>query len=204
MEHAIIVEFHAKPERRADFVAALTRHVNWTRTNEKGCMQFDMHVDEKDPHTIYLYEIYKDDAALSEHRASPSLKTFQEANKDMVASRTAWQALRRMTAKSKNAPAAKAGTPSVVIALKAKPESTADYLKQMEAHVKEFTGVEPGCLQFDIVIDKADPNAVFYYEQWESPEAHRTHFNAPLLQGFLKRTNHMIAERAAPRLSNRI
>lgn len=204
MEHAIIVEFHVKPEVRGDFLTALKRHVDWTRANEKGCEQFDMHVDKKDPNTIYLYEIYKDDAALTEHRASPSLKIFQEANKDMVASRTAWQAHRRLTAKSKNAPKPRPGGHAAIVALKIKPESTASYLASMDLHVREFTGVEPGCVQFDVVVDKSDPNAVFFYEQWESPEAHQTHFNAPLLQGFLKQTNQMIAERAAPRLSNRI
>ncbi len=75
--HLIFVTFKIKPEHVEDFKTEIARHIGYTRQHEPGCVQFDIATDIKDPRTFYLVEIYKDDAALVAHRASPSLPIFR-------------------------------------------------------------------------------------------------------------------------------
>jgi len=39
--------------------------------DQPGCLRFDVIQDDKDPNTIYFYEVYRDDAAIEAHRAAP-------------------------------------------------------------------------------------------------------------------------------------
>ena len=41
---------------------------------EPGCVNYVAHFLADDPNTIMIYEQYKDDAALDQHRASPHFK----------------------------------------------------------------------------------------------------------------------------------
>jgi quinol monooxygenase YgiN len=75
--HLIFVRFKIKAEHIDDFKTEMTRHIGYTRQHEPGCVQFDIATDKADPLTFYLVEVYQDDAALTHHRASPSLEIFR-------------------------------------------------------------------------------------------------------------------------------
>ena len=74
--HLIFVKFKIKAEHVSDFETEMRRHVAYTKQHEPGCVQFDVAVDKEDPRTFYLVEVYKDDEALTQHRASASLPIF--------------------------------------------------------------------------------------------------------------------------------
>jgi autoinducer 2-degrading protein len=68
------LELVVKPEYRAEFLEALWADANGALDNEEGCLRFDVTVDSEDPNRILLYEVYRDAAARTIHRAAPYLK----------------------------------------------------------------------------------------------------------------------------------
>lgn len=52
---------------------------------ESACHQFDVCVDPGDPSTVFLYELYGDEAAFKLHLASDHFKQFDAAVADLVA-----------------------------------------------------------------------------------------------------------------------
>jgi len=68
------LELVVKPEHRAEFLAALWLAANGALDNEEGCLRFDVTVDSENPNRILLYEVYRDAAARTIHRAAPYLK----------------------------------------------------------------------------------------------------------------------------------
>jgi len=75
--HLIFVKFKIKPQHLDEFKTEMTRHVTYTKQHEPGCLQFDVAVDKEDPTIFYLVEVYKDDEAMTQHRASASLPIFR-------------------------------------------------------------------------------------------------------------------------------
>jgi len=75
--HLIFVKFRIKAEHMAEFKKEMARQIDYTRKNEPGCAQFDIATDKEDPQVFYLVEMYRDDKALADHRASPSLPIFR-------------------------------------------------------------------------------------------------------------------------------
>jgi autoinducer 2-degrading protein len=50
--------------------------------DEPGCYQFDVIEDSGDPNKIYLYEVYKDEAALNAHLQAPHYIRWRDTVKD--------------------------------------------------------------------------------------------------------------------------
>ena len=46
--------------------------------HEPGCLRFDVIQDANDPNRIWLYEVYKDEAAFQAHLQAPHLIKFRE------------------------------------------------------------------------------------------------------------------------------
>jgi (4S)-4-hydroxy-5-phosphonooxypentane-2,3-dione isomerase len=91
--HLIFVKMRIKPDHVGDFETEIRRHVAYTRQHEPGCVQFDVAADKRDARTFYFVEIYRDDAALAAHRASPSLEIFRPKMAQWVEERDAKEAV---------------------------------------------------------------------------------------------------------------
>ena len=83
--YIVTVEFTVKPHRIAAFMPLMVENARASREREPGCRQFDVCVDPKAPHVVFLYEVYDDRAAFDAHLASAHFKTFDAAVGDMVA-----------------------------------------------------------------------------------------------------------------------
>ena len=68
---ALFVTVRMKPEYRDRILKGALEDGRGSRNDEPGCLRFDVVQDDKDPNTIYFYEVYKDDAALEAHRKAP-------------------------------------------------------------------------------------------------------------------------------------
>ena len=91
----VCVEFEIMPRHLDDFLVAMRKNAEQPHALEAGCQQFDVCADPDAPHHIFLYEIYDDRAAFDAHLASPHFRHFDQATRDMVASKTV-RALRRL------------------------------------------------------------------------------------------------------------
>ena len=79
MAKVIIVPVQIKPGFKERFIAEIVGHAGRTRTNEAGCLRFDIIQDGNDSNRIWLYEVYRDEEALETHVSSPTLAEWHSS-----------------------------------------------------------------------------------------------------------------------------
>ncbi|WP_455887660.1 putative quinol monooxygenase [Pseudomonas rustica] len=65
--YSLFIKTRVKPGCANDFLAAIKVNAAASVASEPGCLVFDVSQDRVDPELIYLYEIYRDDAAYDAH-----------------------------------------------------------------------------------------------------------------------------------------
>lgn len=76
----LAVTWIAKTGRESE-VGAIFEKLSAESRKEPGCVTYQAHKHKTDPRRFFIYEQYKDDAALEAHRASPHF--LQYAKKDL-------------------------------------------------------------------------------------------------------------------------
>ena len=85
---ALMVTIQIKPEHKEAFMESMLEDARGSVNDEPGCLRFDVIEDQADPNRIFLYEIYRDDAAIEAHRAAPHFLKWRETVKDWFAAET--------------------------------------------------------------------------------------------------------------------
>jgi quinol monooxygenase YgiN len=80
------VDLDIVPSERDKFLEAIAEDAAQT-IKEPGCLQFDVLVLKDDPNHLFLYEVYRDEAAFRAHREADYFKTYLEKTASMVAKR---------------------------------------------------------------------------------------------------------------------
>ena len=75
----LMVNLHVKPERRDEFLAAVREDGESTTALEEGNLQFNVVQDSEEPDRFFLFEVYRDQAALEAHRQMPHFLKYREA-----------------------------------------------------------------------------------------------------------------------------
>lgn len=73
------VAFKIKADHLDDFLKEMVTNASAAVRDEPGCVRFDVLQNRDDPTRVYLYEVYKDDAALEAHRQAPHYLKWREA-----------------------------------------------------------------------------------------------------------------------------
>ena len=76
---AIWVKVRVKAEARERFLAAIEADALGSERDEPGCMRFNVLQDGQDQNVYYFYEVYRDEAALEAHRATPHFALWRAA-----------------------------------------------------------------------------------------------------------------------------
>ncbi len=76
----LAVTWIAKMGREAE-VAAIFQKLSAESRKEPGCLMYQVHKHKTEPRRFFIYEQYKDDAALEAHRATPHF--LQHGKKDL-------------------------------------------------------------------------------------------------------------------------
>ena len=76
----LAVTWMAKAGHDAD-VAPIFAKLTEESRKEPGCLMYQVHRHKTEPRRFFIYEQYKDDAALEAHRTSPHF--LQQARKDL-------------------------------------------------------------------------------------------------------------------------
>lgn len=71
----LAVTWMAKQGRESDAAAVLSKLTEESR-KEPGCIAYQVHRHKTEPRRFFIYEQYKDDAALEAHRAAPHFMQF--------------------------------------------------------------------------------------------------------------------------------
>ncbi|MGY4525608.1 putative quinol monooxygenase [Pseudomonas sp. TE21394] len=65
--YSLFIKIRVKPGCAEDFLNAIKVNAAASVASEPGCLVFDVSQDRVDPDLIYLYELYRDDAAYEAH-----------------------------------------------------------------------------------------------------------------------------------------
>jgi (4S)-4-hydroxy-5-phosphonooxypentane-2,3-dione isomerase len=84
----LLVTIQIKPEFRDQFIESMLGDAVGSVEDEPGCLRFDVIQDEADTNKIYLYEVYKDDAAFQAHTQAPHFTKWRDTVKDWFAAPT--------------------------------------------------------------------------------------------------------------------
>jgi quinol monooxygenase YgiN len=82
------VELDIVPAEFENYKAAILEN-SAASVKEPGCRQFDVLLEESNPHHVFLYEVYDDAAALEAHRATAHFKKYFEKTTPMIVKRVA-------------------------------------------------------------------------------------------------------------------
>ncbi len=70
----------------------------------------------------------------------------------------------------------------IMVHIKVKPEHLVDFQRELHAHVANTKATEPGCVQFDVSIDKSDPSQLYIYEVYRDDQAMADHLKSVSLK----------------------
>jgi quinol monooxygenase YgiN len=86
----LAVTWMAKVGREAEVAAVLSKLTEESR-KESGCVMYQVHRHKTEPRRFFIYEQYKDDAALEAHRATPHFLQYARKELTKIADRVEGQ-----------------------------------------------------------------------------------------------------------------
>ncbi len=75
----------------------------------------------------------------------------------------------------------------IIVKWKIRAEHVAEFEAQMKAHIQATRRTEPGCLQFDVAVDKTDPRTFHLFEIYADDQALADHAKSPTLVAIRER-----------------
>ena len=81
---AIFVTINIKPGCAEEFTEASLGDARGSVRDEPGCFRFDINRDPEVPTRFYLYEVYRDAAALEDHKMAPHFLKWRSTVEDML------------------------------------------------------------------------------------------------------------------------
>jgi len=68
--YCLMLKIQLAPSSFDRFMEAMRVNASASVQNEPDCLTFDVIRDEADPDLVYLYEVYRDEAALAHHKTT--------------------------------------------------------------------------------------------------------------------------------------
>ena len=84
----VCVEFEIEPGQTDVFMAAVRTNAEQSFYQEVGCQQFDVCQDRQFPNSVFLYEVYDDEAAFETHKLTLHYGAFNQATGGMVVNKS--------------------------------------------------------------------------------------------------------------------
>ena len=81
------------PEYAEEYEKAVLQQADNCKTNEPGCLRFDVFKSADSPYLYHFQETYTDEKALEFHRTTPYIAEYRAKTKDMTKSKeiTYWK-----------------------------------------------------------------------------------------------------------------
>ena len=80
----LMVEVQIKPDKRDEFLAAITDNARACERDEEGCLRFDILQDSQDTDKYFYYEVYRNDGDVKAHFESPHYLKYRDQAKEFV------------------------------------------------------------------------------------------------------------------------
>jgi quinol monooxygenase YgiN len=82
------------------------------------------------------------------------------------------------------------------VTIQVKPEKVAEFLEVVRHDAEHSEQDEPGCLRFDVLQDRDDPNRFYFYEVYRDEAAFEAHRQTPHFKLYFEKSQPLLA--AAP------
>lgn len=79
------------------------------------------------------------------------------------------------------------------VTIQVKPEHVKEFLDVVRYDAEHSEKDEPGCLRFDVIQDKDDPNKFYFYEVYKDDDALAAHRETPHFKLYAEKTAPMLA-----------
>ena len=89
----------------------------------------------------------------------------------------------------------------LIVSVRVKPEKREEFLRAIEDDSICSVRDEPGCVRFDVLQDRADPDHYYFYEVYRDEAAFQAHLETPHLARWMKAAEECLVERQATRCS---
>jgi len=89
-----------------------------------------------------------------------------------------------------------AGMYAIFVTVKVKPDQRQRFLDVIEDDSVSSVRDEPGCLDFQVLQDQADPDTYYFYEVYRDEEAFNAHGQTPHFQRWNTASQEVLKERA--------
>ena len=83
----------------------------------------------------------------------------------------------------------------LMVHLQAKPEQREKFMEIALENAAAARSTEPGCQQFDVVVDPEDPNRIAFYEVYDSKDAFEKHLETAHFKKYLEHAVPLLASR---------
>ena len=84
----VCVEFEIELGQTDVFMAAVRKNAEQSFYQEVGCQQFDVCQDRHFSNSVFLYEVYDDEAAFEKHKLTKHYGAFNQAIDGMVVNKS--------------------------------------------------------------------------------------------------------------------
>ena len=81
----------------------------------------------------------------------------------------------------------------VVASLEIKREHLAEFTRRIRVHASNSVASEPGCIGFEVCIDRENPHRMVLYEVYVDQAAFDAHLEMPFMQKHMQETAAMMA-----------
>lgn len=81
--YVIIAPIQIREGHKEQFMQAIIEDAKGSVNDEPGCLRFDVIQDAGDENRIWLYEVYRDEAAFQAHTQAPHFIKFRDATADI-------------------------------------------------------------------------------------------------------------------------
>lgn len=85
--YVVTVDFRIRPGHVETFLEAMKHQAKSSLEREDSCLQFDVCTAPGDPGHIFLYEVYRNEAAFQAHLETAHFREFNETTADGVAAK---------------------------------------------------------------------------------------------------------------------
>lgn len=83
----------------------------------------------------------------------------------------------------------------LMVQMQAKPEQREKFLELALENAQAARSTEPGCQQFDVIVDPEDPNRVAFYEVYDGKDALEAHRQTAHFKKYFEKAVPLLASR---------
>eukprot|EP00747_Dinoflagellata_sp_TGD_P078808 gnl/TRDRNA2_/TRDRNA2_160242_c1_seq1.p1 gnl/TRDRNA2_/TRDRNA2_160242_c1~~gnl/TRDRNA2_/TRDRNA2_160242_c1_seq1.p1 ORF type:complete len:220 (-),score=45.08 gnl/TRDRNA2_/TRDRNA2_160242_c1_seq1:98-703(-) len=149
---------------------------------DPGCYRFDLLRDRDNPNKFIFYEAYKDDEAAAFHKTTSHYNSWAEFKKSggVVSQEVAKVETGSIPGGWAFQTAEQGRNPlgsGVIVSVEIQSERLEDFLQAMSDDVQKSRDKEldPGCMRFDLLRDRENPQKFYFYECYVNDAAAAFH-----------------------------